>query len=684
MFYFIIFAYLNLLVFADETSTFQFATQGKNRDSPLNCEIDPCSEVLPKAVTFQKVPNKHYVIGLDENEEMVGWVALSTDVVNIKAYSGKPMVTILGLDTSGKITGVKVIHHSEPILLVGIPESRLREFVQKYVGLRANDRVVVGGSDKSSINVDAISGATVTVLTQNQTILSTASNLAIDVGAIDKVEEVDGHFVSAPEMSWESIIDSRALGHLVIEQSQMGLEADPQGRSFLDIWFGVVDAPQIGIPILGENTYLWAMENLESNEHLFVLLNSGSYSFRGSGFVRGGVFDRFRLEQGLSTITFRDLDYTRLKRTSSEGVPEFWEGGLFIARDGAFDPARSYSLVFLASQYETSKGGFEREFKTFTEKHRVPKSIYKIEGLDPELLENQRVWRNAWKIGWPKALAVTLFFFYVIGLLLARKWLTSSISRLKKIHSATLVISFLGLGVMLHFQPSVTQLLTLAGNVNGDWSWLLFLSEPMLFVGWILIAVTTLIWGRGLFCGWVCPFGALSEILFRIGRKLHFPEIKVPNKWHQLAHQIRYAVFLFLLLVFLYDSILGEIFAEIEPFKSTFFVLPWTRGAGLFLWWIILILSSVFLFRPFCQYLCPMGAALSIPSSLRMIGPRRRQFCVKCKICTRTCEYRAIDNSGRINKRSCFSCMECEANFRSDTVCPILIMRKRKNNTGKV
>src|SRR3989338_7846014 len=61
----------------------------------------------------------------DGERELIGYVFLSTDIVDIPAYSGKPVVTLIGMNIAGKIVGVKVLRHSEPILLVGIPESEL-------------------------------------------------------------------------------------------------------------------------------------------------------------------------------------------------------------------------------------------------------------------------------------------------------------------------------------------------------------------------------------------------------------------------------------------------------------------------------------------------------------------------------------------------------------------------------
>ena len=50
-----------------------------------------------------------------------------------------------------------------------------------------------------------------------------------------------------------------------------------------------------------------------------------------------------------------------------------------------------------------------------------------------------------------------------------------------------------------------------------------------------------------------------------------------------------------------------------------------------------------------------------------------RAYCSHCKICQRGCEPKAIENDGRIDARECLSCMECEATYHEEAVCPPLV-----------
>src|SRR5512145_1577886 len=146
------------------------------------CEHVPCGEVLPGATHFsERKGQPRYVEGYAEEDgkeggqrKLVGYVMLSTDITDTPAYSGKPVVTLIGMNTEGRFTGVKILKHSEPILLLGIPESALVKFNDQYLGKFVGDNIEIGRSlpEENVIGLDAISGATVTVIAQNQVMMT--------------------------------------------------------------------------------------------------------------------------------------------------------------------------------------------------------------------------------------------------------------------------------------------------------------------------------------------------------------------------------------------------------------------------------------------------------------------------------------------------------------------------------
>ncbi len=648
----------------------------------LDCAQLACARVLPGAARFEAVAGQPFLEGRSAEGDALGWVVMSTDVVDIMAYSGKPLVTLVGLDPDARIVGARVVHHSEPILLVGIPEKTLHDFAATYAGRDAVAKVIVGRTDDpDAITVDAISGATVTALALNRTILDAARHVGTTMGVISTDRKRGGRFVESTETwSWARMEREGVFGRLTVSQEAMhGAEAEAPAdgeppEPFIDLWFTIADARPVGTGLLGVHQYEWLMKQLQPGQHLLVVAGEGTSSFKGSGFVRGGMFDRIRVEQGLDALTFRDVNYKNLSPVYAEDAPDFKEGAVFLTDAGQLDPGLPFDFVFLGSRY-SGRGGFEREFKSFKSTFAIPSSIYVLDPLPPPVV-SEPIWKQAWRNNTLGLVVLGGLLLLVSGLFIARRWLTASMSRLRATHRVVLVASAVLLGFWLKAQPSVTQVLTLVGSLL-DWKLELFLTEPLLFVFWIYLALLFVVWGRGVFCGWLCPYGALTELVHQVGRRLGIGDKQLPPKIHGALRWLRYAILAGLIPAYLYSPELGERLAEVEPFKSTFFVAPWTRHWGLFGWWLLLAGASLVMYRPFCRYVCPLGAALAVGSSFRTLGPRRRQFCGKCRICPRGCEPLAIGPDGRIDPRECLSCMECEANYADADVCPPLIALAR-------
>ena len=113
------------------------------------CALLPCKDVFPGATHFsERKGQPPYVEAYDKaggGSQLMGYVMLSTDITDTPAYSGKPVVTLIGMDNAGKYVGVKVIKHSEPILLLGIPESALIDFNHPLAGKHIHFEVEVIG-----------------------------------------------------------------------------------------------------------------------------------------------------------------------------------------------------------------------------------------------------------------------------------------------------------------------------------------------------------------------------------------------------------------------------------------------------------------------------------------------------------------------------------------------------------
>jgi NosR/NirI family nitrous oxide reductase transcriptional regulator len=129
--------------------------------------------------------------------------------------------------------------------------------------------------------------------------------------------------------------------------------------------------------------------------------------------------------------------------------------------------------------------------------------------------------------------------------------------------------------------------------------------------------------GRGAYCGWLCPFGALQELTNQIARKLRIPQWTLPWGLHERLWPIKYMIFLGLFGVSLMSIEQAEHLAEVEPFKTAI-VLKFVRAWPFVAYALALLAAGLFVERFYCRYLCPLGAALAIPARMRMFDWLKR------------------------------------------------------------
>jgi len=657
------------------------------------CALLPCAAVFPGAKNFsERIGSPPYVEAYGDvvagKKPLLGYVMLSTDITDTPAYSGKPVVTLIGMDIKGRFVGVKVLKHSEPILLLGIPESALLKFNDQYLGKSVADKIEVGQSrpDEGVLGVDAISGATVTVIAQNQVMMTSGTAVARQVGILaPTVREPAKYLESGKRLSWAELVKLGAVQRLLVKPEQVGLERS--GEPLIELWFGDLNHPDLARSLLGELGRSNLQGQLKPGEHaLFVVRTGGVESFKGSGFVRGGIYDRGQVKQGADSFTFRDLDYLNLYGLEAAGAPAFSESAIFVIRGKAFSASYPWKLAFLGNRVDRATG--TRSFTVFDANYWLADAL--LQGGRPVIEEAAAPWVQVWKT---RAVEIALFALLLVAVTVVYA-LRETLTRLSthknkwpvngfKYSAWALSIGFVGFGAMA--QPSITQVLTWFHSLLFNWTWSLFLSDPFIFLFWIFIIVTVFLFGRGLFCGWMCPFGSLSEAIFKIGRKLGLKRWQkpVPQAVHDRLKWLKYAIFFGLLAVSMFDMGLAEKLSEVEPFKTTFLVGVTNRAWPYGLFVAAILGVSLFIERPYCKYICPLGASLAMPSTFRWFGLKRKQDCNSCKACAVGCGAQAIDADGRIDHRECLHCLDCMVLYTDAKGCPPLSKeRKRRERDG--
>ncbi|MDY0873204.1 4Fe-4S binding protein [Dongia rigui] len=658
-------------------------------------DIKP-EEVFPGADHFGPREGNPPSMAAFKGDALLGYVFETADI----GYSGKPIRLLVGLDKSGVIRGAKVMEHHEPILLVGIPPEKLTAFVDSYVGRNIVTKVA---GDANA--VDAISGATVTAIVINDGISRAAMQVAKARGlagfeaataATGKRSLVDIPFAKA---DWQSLLGDGSVRRLHLLNSDVDAafqkigvgSPEPYARAgvpteqFVDLYVSMVSVEGIGRNLLGDAEFERLGHWLKPGQQAILIAANGDYSFRGSGFVRGGIFDRFQLVQDQTSILFKDHDYRRMGDLP-DGVPTFKEAGLFRIPDGvAFDPTADWEIKLLAQR---PTGPTQKAFTSFPLRYHLPDRFIHAEALaapaatpaatTPEAAPASDLWKKIWRgrivdiIILSLSLALlTLIFFFQDELVKKGKLFTY-------LRVGYLVFSVVWIGGWAQAQLSVVNVLTFTGAlVSGGFRWEQFLLEPLIFILWCATAVSLLFWGRGPFCGWLCPFGSLQELLNHLARRIGIRQIAIPFHWHERLWPIKYIIFLGLFGLSLNEFALAEQFAEVEPFK-TVVLLRFIRDWPFVVWAVAMLVAGLFIERFFCRYLCPLGAALAIPGRGRLFEwlKRRKQCGFECQLCAKRCPVQAIHPLGQINPNECVYCMQCQVIYWDDSTCPPLLLKK--------
>ncbi len=673
---------------------------------PTALEQERISLVLPAASQVSEPEGEFRVRTLKQGDETLGYAFQSNDVTPIPAYSGKPINMQIVLAPDGSILDAYVLEHDEPILLIGIPEQKLHDFAAKYQGIHVNQRVVIGRTkDESAVTIDAVSGATVTVMVVNEVVMRAAHKVAVELGLVEPHADVKPKPSSIlmdkfQKKDWTTLTGDGSVRRMLLSYGQVddafvGTEAegideapaDKRGNTFIDLYFADLTTPSIGRNILGDTQYNRVMAELKPGDYVFGVMANGDYSFKGSGYVRGGIFDRIQLRQFGEIVSFRDLDFFRLSDVYAEGIPDFHEMGIFIARSQyAIDPGSNLSFELLVRR---QTGPVDSIFTSFELGYQwledyIERPVLTKEELAAIEEANRPLWLQVWYQKSFQVAVLLVGLVVLVAILFMQDMLARRPALLKKIRISYLSFTVLFIGWYALGQISVVNVFAFTHAFMGSFKWDTFLIDPIMFIMWSFVAVSILLWGRGVFCGWLCPFGALQELINEAARKLKIKQYELPWAVHERLWALKYIILLALFAISL-DSIgTAEKFAEVEPFKTAI-TLHFMREWSFVLYAVALLVINIFTRKVYCRYICPLGAALAIPTKLRLFDwlKRRKECGTPCQLCAVECEVQAIHPDGHINANECHHCLDCQVTYYNDDRCPPLVAKKKRRERTK-
>jgi NosR/NirI family transcriptional regulator, nitrous oxide reductase regulator len=194
-----------------------------------------------------------------------------------------------------------------------------------------------------------------------------------------------------------------------------------------------------------------------------------------------------------------------------------------------------------------------------------------------------------------------------------------------------------------------------------DWNWPIFKYSLAWYLFFGFTVVSTILWGR-LYCGRICAYGALTQVLDAV-----LPakwRIEVPRPIEKRAAWIKFGILGGVIAYYLVTHNL-LIYQYTEPFWMFSLLgtsIMWTLLA-------ILLGATLVVRNLYCRFLCPVGATLGLMSYLTVFRIKRWSECNTCRICQKACQWGAIEGP-KILMTECVRCDDCERLYYDTAKCP--------------
>lgn len=700
---------------------------------------------FPGAERFGEIDPALPVAPVYKGDELLGYVFETHDIVQGIGFSKKPFMILVGLDLTGHVVGTRLAYHTEPIAILGRTDDDFHEYLKQFKGLDVRNGVSVviqmtgsdlgdgkfaqrtmAGDNTMVSEVDAVSRTTTSSIMFSDSIVRAsrivAAHTGINLGESRSVRGLDRQ--SFTEKTWPDLIEEGSIAHLQLTHGQVlaafeekGLEASRDVKSwkedevFFDLYVALATPLTIGRSIMQRAWYDQYTAGRGINDLLMLVMATGeAFKWRDG---EGENYERLRMVQGDTVIPLARGLQKELPFLHAKDRPEFTELSLFFFSEGVIplNPTEPW-------RFELTMQGREGEGSvTFMLPYAVPEQyILEVEaepapvvevaadegGASSEIAMNDAPgsaseagaaaplasagmdWRPIWQSNESK---IWLLVFTLAALVLILSF-QEAVVRVPWLHTA-IRIGFLAwvlvwMGWMTGAQLTIINLLNLADSVATEFRPDFFMMEPLIVIISGFVGVGLFLWGRAIFCGWLCPFGALQELLNKFAQLIRLPQIIVPHVLQERLFAVKYVIFLGLLVLLFVDFNLAMQGTQVEPFKTaiTFrFDAPWPAVT----YALILLGIGLFVERFYCRFICPLGAGLSILGRVRMFNwLKRKPECGNpCKQCESVCPVGAIQASGAIDMNECFYCLDCQVVYYDDQTCPPLIRdRKRRERLG--
>jgi NosR/NirI family transcriptional regulator, nitrous oxide reductase regulator len=626
--------------------------------------------------------------------KVAGYIFSTLDIVAAPGYSVVPFDVIAGLDLSGHITGAKVVFHLEPYIYHdAVRQPLLDTFLARQAGMPLQ------GGYASMLPPDFVKGASISARAMRGAIIDSArlvarSRISRQVVAVPTLD-LDGFRL----MTWKELVAAGAAASRRITAGEVAAALKAAGASdatldvplgkpdeaYIELFTGLLTPAAIGGNLLGLRNFDDYRARLPRGAPAIFIASNGPYDFVGTKHFRqseGYRFDRIRVVQGDETFSFTNDNYQRLGTGSADGIRAQQYAGLFaLPANAKFDPLKPWRLELLVNG---SAGGTGTDAQPVSVampvEFRLPAAFVLMPEEPPV-----PAWVEAWRDARGNIAILAVLLAVVTGVFVFQAPLSRSRRAHRLVRNGVLLFVLVWLGWTVSVQLSIVNVINYLEAPFRGFNPGFYLAEPLMVIIAAYTLVSVVLIGRGVFCGWLCPFGALQELLAQASRALGLPQwnpSEALEKRLWLGKYIAAAIVLVLVLTSIDNS--GAT-TEIEPFKTAI-TSKFTRAWPYVLYATALLAIGLFSERAYCRFLCPLGGVLAVLDRLHLVNllKRRPECGSPCRLCERSCPVRAIEKSGKIITAECFQCLDCQVEYYDDKRCPPLVQAGKRRDRADV
>jgi NosR/NirI family transcriptional regulator, nitrous oxide reductase regulator len=640
--------------------------------------------VWPGAEKLGPEEGKPPAIAVYRDGKLAGYIFSTLDVVHAPGFSGVPFDVIAGVDLAGHISGAKVIFHREPhVYQDEIRQPQLDTFLARTAGMASQ------GGNSGALNPDYVDGATVSAREMRDAVFDSAQNVLIGRGLMKAklsgpAVDVDGF----KQMSWDDLIAEGSIVHKVITGNDVAaafrkanvaggkLDVPLSGPkdAYIDIYTGFATPASIGKNVLGSDyaDYLAPRgRSLIFTAWKIFVASKGPYDFIDDA-VGTSRFDRLRVVQGGQAYQFTDSQYQGISTGGHDGIRALDHAAVFtLPANARFDPLKPWRLELLVKGQTAVGSPISLAFPV---DYQLPASHILTPPPPPA-----PAWVQAWSDSRTNV-AIEAALLALLTLILGFQTKLAQSRRAHRIiRNSFLLFVVVWEGWIASGQLSILNIVNYMEAPFRHFEFGFYLAEPLMVMIVIYTAISLVLLGRGVFCGWLCPFGALQELLAQLSRFIGLPQWNPPESVQKYLWAGKYVSAALVLGLAACSIDVWSRVAEVEPF-DTAITSHFTRAWPYVLYACALLTIGLFTERAYCRFLCPLGGVLALAGRLHLVEllKRRPQCGSPCHLCENSCPVKAISVTGKINTAECFQCLDCQVEYFDNQRCPPLVaIRKR-------